>query len=770
MDRFVSNYTLRLDAKGRVSIPAPFRAVLARDGFDGLYCYPALDQPALDAGGNALLGRDRGADRALSALFGRARAILARALRHQRDAEDRRRGPGDPVRRAEERMPASRTRSPSSGSATSFRSGSLDASARNSRRPPGRCARSRSNWAPGWRRKTRTEHGNDGGQRRHTRCRWRTGPSHSRARAAGRSSFSQPRDGGVYIDGTFGAGGYTRAILDGRATRVIGIDRDQSAIAGGAGLVAAGGGPADAGRGSLLRARTRRARASATTRSTASCSISACPRCSSTRPSAASRSARRPARHAHGRRGAERGRRGGAASERDLAAHHRDARRGALRARRRARHRRSARGEQPIDDHATRSPTSSAASCARSPGEIHPATRTFQALRMFVNDELGELARRSRRPSACSSPAAGWWWSRSIRSRTASSRRSSPSAAAPCGGSRHLPEVASAAADLPLLTEAPGRRRRSRDRRQSARALGQAARRRAHRRAAARGRSRAICCRGCRRSPTSMRGGDDHAPSSTSCVLGALVLAAADVYKIKFESTLRGRAGRQAAQRNPARAGRIAALRAEWAKLDNPARIQELAQRHLDAAAGRGDASSTRSTDLPERPPELVPPGTADPIGAVIETLPTSTRSTGSVPRAKASRDDATRLSQTSPETAAMAQPAPAEPWRRRVLARAALRPQRRPHRQGARAASASRSSPSRRSMRSSPAGWSCSRWRRTATWRGAARRGDAVATARPDILDRNGEILATDVRAPSLFAEPRASSTSTRRSSCSPP
>jgi len=32
----------------------------------------------------------------------------------------------------------------------------------------------------------------------------------------------------------------------------------------------------------------------------------------------------------------------------------------------------------------------------------------------------------------------------------------------------------------------------------------------------------------------------------------------------------------------------------------------------------------------------------------------------------------------------------------------------------------------------------------------------DAVATARPDILDRNGEILATDVRTPSLFAEPR--------------
>ena len=37
---------------------------------------------------------------------------------------------------------------------------------------------------------------------------------------------------------------------------------------------------------------------------------------------------------------------------------------------------------------------------------------------------------------------------------------------------------------------------------------------------------------------------------------------------------------------------------------------------------------------------------------------------------------------------------------------------------------------------------------------RGVAR--DAVATARPDILDRNGLILATDVRTPSLFAEPR--------------
>ena len=55
MARFVSNVLLRLDSKGRVSIPSPFRSVLGRDGFDGLYCYPALDRPAIDAGGNALM-------------------------------------------------------------------------------------------------------------------------------------------------------------------------------------------------------------------------------------------------------------------------------------------------------------------------------------------------------------------------------------------------------------------------------------------------------------------------------------------------------------------------------------------------------------------------------------------------------------------------------------------------------------------------------------------------------------------------------------------
>lgn len=41
----------------------------------------------------------------------------------------------------------------------------------------------------------------------------------------------QPRDGETYIDGTFGAGGYTRSILDAANCNVIGIDRDETALA-----------------------------------------------------------------------------------------------------------------------------------------------------------------------------------------------------------------------------------------------------------------------------------------------------------------------------------------------------------------------------------------------------------------------------------------------------------------------------------------------------------------------------------------------------------
>ena len=60
MDEFVSTYTNKVDAKGRVSIPAQYRAVLAVDGFDGIYCCPTLDRQAGDVGGNRFREAIRG--------------------------------------------------------------------------------------------------------------------------------------------------------------------------------------------------------------------------------------------------------------------------------------------------------------------------------------------------------------------------------------------------------------------------------------------------------------------------------------------------------------------------------------------------------------------------------------------------------------------------------------------------------------------------------------------------------------------------------------
>ena len=47
-----------------------------------------------------------------------------------------------------------------------------------------------------------------------------------------------PRDGAVYLDGTFGGGGYAKAILDHARCHVWAIDRDETAIARGATLAA----------------------------------------------------------------------------------------------------------------------------------------------------------------------------------------------------------------------------------------------------------------------------------------------------------------------------------------------------------------------------------------------------------------------------------------------------------------------------------------------------------------------------------------------------
>lgn len=52
----------------------------------------------------------------------------------------------------------------------------------------------------------------------------------------------RPRDGGIYVDGTFGRGGYSRAILEAADCTVYAIDRDRAAVAAGAELAQAHGG------------------------------------------------------------------------------------------------------------------------------------------------------------------------------------------------------------------------------------------------------------------------------------------------------------------------------------------------------------------------------------------------------------------------------------------------------------------------------------------------------------------------------------------------
>lgn len=60
MDEFASRFDNKIDGKGRVSIPAPFRAVLAKEGAEEIFCYPHLDKAALEAGGSRLVEKIKG--------------------------------------------------------------------------------------------------------------------------------------------------------------------------------------------------------------------------------------------------------------------------------------------------------------------------------------------------------------------------------------------------------------------------------------------------------------------------------------------------------------------------------------------------------------------------------------------------------------------------------------------------------------------------------------------------------------------------------------
>jgi MraZ protein len=56
---FISTYERQLDAKRRLVVPQDFRAALGSGGFEGVYCFPAIEADCLEAGGQALFDRYR---------------------------------------------------------------------------------------------------------------------------------------------------------------------------------------------------------------------------------------------------------------------------------------------------------------------------------------------------------------------------------------------------------------------------------------------------------------------------------------------------------------------------------------------------------------------------------------------------------------------------------------------------------------------------------------------------------------------------------------
>ena len=93
-------------------------------------------------------------------------------------------------------------------------------------------------------------------------------------------------------------------------------------------------------------------------------------------------------------------------------------------------------------------------------------------------------------------------------------------------------------------------------------------------------------------------------------MIGALVFAAAYVYRIKMDSTARTeRVLRLHAEIREQRDA-IAVLRSEWAKLDAPLRLQGLAERHLPLKPLNAKQYDSLK-NLPERPPSLCQAGRA---------------------------------------------------------------------------------------------------------------------------------------------------------------
>jgi 16S rRNA (cytosine1402-N4)-methyltransferase len=258
--------------------------------------------------------------------------------------------------------------------------------------------------------------------------------------------------GGVYIDGTFGAGGHTAAILATPGAQVIGIDRDRDAVTVGFDLV-------EQSEDRLTLVEDRFSRLDEIAREFGHTSVEGVLLdlgVSSMQLDEAARgfSFRRdgPLDMRMGSEGPSAADVVATASPKDLAAiiatlgeerHARAVARAIV----------AARDKNPI--RTTGELADIVKRVVRGPRDIHPATRTFQALRMFVNEELSELSEALAAAERVLAPGGrlvviAFHSLEDRLVKTFLSDRSKPPR-----GSRHQPEVAAPAPSFRLLTARP---------------------------------------------------------------------------------------------------------------------------------------------------------------------------------------------------------------------------------------------------------------------------------------------------------------------------
>jgi len=266
-------------------------------------------------------------------------------------------------------------------------------------------------------------------------------------------AWLKPRDGGTYVDATFGAGGYSRAILEAANVSVIGIDRDRTAIAGGFDLV-------DRSNGRLTLVEDRFSNLAEVCISQGVTSVDGVVMDIGVSSMQLDEAARGFSFRADGPLDMRMGRDGptaadviAKASEADLAniiyifgeeRHSRAVARAIV----------VARKEAPIAT--TRALAELVAKVVRGkPGDIHPATRTFQGLRIFVNAELDELhlalsaAERVLKPGGRLVVVSFHSLEDRIVKNFLNERARSG------GGSRHQPETAKVEPSFAILTKRP---------------------------------------------------------------------------------------------------------------------------------------------------------------------------------------------------------------------------------------------------------------------------------------------------------------------------